>query len=102
MTEKKNRDHFVNLSSVLGNNWILLGRTLRLDEATLENIEADHRNRGQREVDLQMLLEWMNTIGGTRTTLYNAVVALDNGQEIFERLLKKRRDQFEYTKDTSV
>jgi len=44
----------------IGKNWRAFGRELRFSDPRLDQLEADYRIHGQREVNYQMLLEWYN------------------------------------------
>ncbi|PIK34584.1 hypothetical protein BSL78_28591, partial [Apostichopus japonicus] len=65
------------LSGKFSKNWQDVGRNLKLDETELENIEADNRREGQKEVVYQMLLLWKRKCGmkATNKTLRDALKA---------------------------
>ncbi|PIK40652.1 IMD-like protein, partial [Apostichopus japonicus] len=65
------------LSGKFSKEWRDVGRNLKLDETELDNIEADNKIKGQKEVVYQMLLLWKRKHGmkATNKTLRDALIA---------------------------
>lgn len=57
------RDHIRLIAPHVGQNWKEVGRTLKLTDGRLEQIEQDHYKEGMKEVVYQILLEWMRSNG---------------------------------------
>ena len=68
----------------LGSIFKMLAQHLNFSDAQIENIEADHK--GQREHDYKIVITWGRRVKATRTTLYDALVALDPSGTIFNLL----------------
>ncbi|XP_071842511.1 uncharacterized protein [Apostichopus japonicus] len=69
----------LDLSGKLSKGWEDVGRNLKLEETKLENIEADNKSKGQKEVVYQMLLLWKRKHGkqATNKTLSYALQAAE-------------------------
>ncbi|PIK37919.1 putative receptor-interacting serine/threonine-protein kinase 1, partial [Apostichopus japonicus] len=91
----------LDLSGYLFKEWRDVGRNLKLDETELENIEADNRRKGQKELVYHMLLKWKRKHGmkATNKTLRDALKAA-NRKDLSDYLLN--RDQCGTTSDIIV
>jgi len=61
--EQVTRDHIRLIAPHVGQNWKEVGRTLKLTDGRLEQIEQDYYKEGMKEVVYQILLEWMRANG---------------------------------------
>ncbi|PIK39751.1 hypothetical protein BSL78_23409 [Apostichopus japonicus] len=82
----------LDLSGNFFKEWRDLGRNLKLDETELDNIEADNRRKGQREVVYHMLLLWKRKHGmkATNKTLRDALKAT-NRKDLSDHLLNREQ-----------
>ncbi|PIK48049.1 hypothetical protein BSL78_15084 [Apostichopus japonicus] len=72
--------------------WRDVGRNLKLAETELDNIEADNKSKGQKEVVYQMLLIWKRKHGmeATNKTLRDALKAA-NRKDLSDYLLNREQ-----------
>ncbi|XP_071842465.1 uncharacterized protein [Apostichopus japonicus] len=99
--EEVTNETLQDLSGNLFKEWRDVGRNLKLAETELDNIEADNRRKGQKEVVYHMLLLWKRKHGmkATNTTLRDALIAA-NGKDLSNYLLN--REQCGTTSDSNV
>ncbi|XP_071842849.1 uncharacterized protein [Apostichopus japonicus] len=82
----------LNLSGTFSKEWRDVGRKLKLDETDLDNIEADNKSKGQKEVVYQLLLLWKrkNGMEATKKTLRDALKAA-NRKDLSDYLLNREQ-----------
>ncbi|XP_062520082.1 uncharacterized protein LOC134195087 isoform X2 [Corticium candelabrum] len=85
MNETNSANIFQKLSDNLGHNWKCLARCLHLQEAEIENIEADYRGQ-QKEQGYYVLKTWAKKQGATRAVLFDALMAVIPSGSIFDCL----------------
>ena len=86
------------VSDSLGKRWKELGRQLRVDDTTIENIESEHRE--QKEKGYQVVSVWKKA-HGRRATIELLTDALkrisrnDLGEDLIKHWQEKHRSVFE-------
>ncbi|XP_071843390.1 uncharacterized protein [Apostichopus japonicus] len=100
-SEEVTNETLQDLSGNLFKGWRDVGRNLKLAETELDNIDADNRRKGQKQVVYHMLLLWKRTHGmeATNKTLRDALKAADR-KDLSDYLLN--REQCGTTSDSYV
>ncbi|PIK33173.1 receptor interacting protein kinase 1b, partial [Apostichopus japonicus] len=91
-SEEVTNETLQDLSENLFKEWRDVGRNLKLDETELDNIEADNRRKGQKEVVYHMLLLWKRKHGieVTNKTLRDALKAA-NRKDLSDYLFNREQ-----------
>ncbi|XP_071842497.1 uncharacterized protein [Apostichopus japonicus] len=91
-SEEVTNETLQDLSGNLFKEWRDVGRNVKLAETELENIEADNRRKGQKEVVYHMLLLWKRKRGmkATNKTLRDALIAT-NRKDLSDYLLNREQ-----------